>query len=57
MSKRKTKTCNCDGYWFPHREGSLWCNYATNEVAKRRDRHPASKLVLNVPAFLRRYGD
>lgn len=21
--------CKCDGYWFPHRKGSLWCRHST----------------------------
>lgn len=23
---RNANPCRCDGYWFPHRRGSLWCN-------------------------------
>jgi hypothetical protein len=22
----KSMTCNCSGYWFPHRRGSGWCD-------------------------------
>lgn len=32
LSYRKLHLCHCDGYWFPHRKGSLKCcegaNYA-----------------------------
>jgi hypothetical protein len=24
--RSKANTCTCDGYPFPHRRGSLWCN-------------------------------
>ncbi len=29
MNKRNTRaqSCNCAGYWFPHRKGSLFCHY------------------------------
>lgn len=23
-------TCNCGGYWFPHRKGSKFCHYHPN---------------------------
>lgn len=29
MNERRTSNpvrCSCDGYWFPHRAGSKWCN-------------------------------
>lgn len=26
--------CNCCGYHFPHRKGSLWCDHATKELTQ-----------------------
>jgi len=27
--EKNRNTCQCDGYAFPHRSGSKWCNYST----------------------------
>lgn len=29
--RAKRDRCNCDGYHFPHRRGSLWCNHFEGE--------------------------
>lgn len=29
---KNENVCRCDGYHFPHREGSLWCAYSTIEL-------------------------
>ena len=26
----KTRPCNCDGYWFPHRKGGGYCIFNPN---------------------------
>lgn len=30
VKRNKQLTCHCDGYWFPHRDGSKWCKYNPN---------------------------
>lgn len=36
-------TCNCDGYHFPHRKGSMWCRETTSPPTDEdyRDRYNA----------------
>lgn len=34
MKDHKKAKCTCDGYHFPHRKGSKWCNYSTVELTE-----------------------
>jgi hypothetical protein len=36
MNRRDTKRtrCDCEGYWFPHRRGSLFCWYRPDHSAR-----------------------
>ncbi len=35
--KPRKQPCLCDGYWFPHRKGSLRCNYYTGQRDLERE--------------------
>ena len=35
VKQKRTRTCVCDGYWFPHRWGSLYCHH--NPDYRHRD--------------------
>lgn len=30
--RAQLQRCNCNGYWFPHRIGSLWCEHYRGEI-------------------------
>lgn len=35
---KRYETCGCQGYWFPHRRGSLYCHYrASGELRQYED--------------------
>jgi hypothetical protein len=37
---RKQHLCHCDGYWFPHRKGSLQCRLGANYMGMQVDPEP-----------------
>lgn len=36
MTREHKNRCLCDGYWFPHRKGSKWCNFNINYPTEER---------------------
>lgn len=36
-SYRKDLLCHCDGYWFPHRKGSLQCREGANYAGMQQE--------------------
>ncbi len=34
--QRARETCTCDGYHFPHRRGSIWCNHSARRPTEQQ---------------------
>lgn len=32
IAQRRREVCGCDGYHFPHRRGSKWCQLSTRPI-------------------------